>query len=501
MKDKILCWIDIDIEQFGIIKFLREKYPCDLYAIIDINLKTKNFFLDQKIVQFEKIWFYRDYLSSLSKKPDTQYLSEIEKKYNINLWQIAYSERYFLDYNPFYKFSYNEIISLLEQECRFFEKVLEEVKPHFLLTKVTDYHQNHLFHQMCRSLGIQVLMYGKTRIGGLAMISQDFDRLDITNTNLDQNHEMKSFDELRNYVKKYSKQQLKFRNVYRTSLTSRINCGIQFLINCNDEYRTYFANYGRIKFKVLYTESLFLLKRWLRKKFLDKNCSKVIKTDSPFVYFPMHFEPERAILISAPYYTNQLEVIRHVAKSIPINYKLFVKDHPGMYDTGWHSIDYYKKIKEIPNIELLHPETSDEELIKNSSLVITIAGTSSISAAFYEKPSMVFAETVFSPFLLSVKQIKNIEELPKDIRISLSTKVKLSDLNKYIKLAEINSFPFDYFELYSKVNNFFYRGGFLKDVKISEEAMKSFLEGNKQFFEKLAIEHIKKIEDFKSFVD
>ena len=39
---------------------------------------------------------------------------------------IAYSERSFYKFNDYYKFSGDEILSILEQECRLFEKVLDE---------------------------------------------------------------------------------------------------------------------------------------------------------------------------------------------------------------------------------------------------------------------------------------------------------------------------------------------------------------------------------------
>ena len=39
---------------------------------------------------------------------------------------------------------------------------------------------------------------------------------------------------------------------------------------------------------------------------------------------------ELIILEKAPYYTNQLEVLIQIAKSIPVGYKVFVKEHYAM---------------------------------------------------------------------------------------------------------------------------------------------------------------------------
>ena len=52
---------------------------------------------------------------------------------------------------------------------------------------------------------------------------------------------------------------------------------------------------------------------------------------------------ERSLLITAPYFVNQIEVIRNIAKSLPINFKLFVKEHPLQYARGWRSSNKYNE--------------------------------------------------------------------------------------------------------------------------------------------------------------
>ena len=48
---------------------------------------------------------------------------------------------YWADFNnPFYKFKKDEILNILERDCKFFESVLDEIKPEFLIIKVTDFH-------------------------------------------------------------------------------------------------------------------------------------------------------------------------------------------------------------------------------------------------------------------------------------------------------------------------------------------------------------------------
>ena len=137
MKDKILVYIEDIPVYFGISKFLQDKHECELYAIYDLDKRQKQFYQGQNLVKFNKIWFFRDHLRKKDTKPDKEYLKNFEEKYGINLWQLAYSEREFIHYNELYKFSDDEILNILQQECVLFEKIISEVKPDFLIIKAT----------------------------------------------------------------------------------------------------------------------------------------------------------------------------------------------------------------------------------------------------------------------------------------------------------------------------------------------------------------------------
>ena len=133
MENKILFWLDSDFFDFVLAYYLQEKTNADFYAIIAITNKTKNFFKTQKLVNFKETWFYFDHTTKRQTKPDHNYLSAFEKKYDLNLWELATNERIFHRFNRFYKFSTEEILLILEQECRLFEKILDNVKPNFFI--------------------------------------------------------------------------------------------------------------------------------------------------------------------------------------------------------------------------------------------------------------------------------------------------------------------------------------------------------------------------------
>ena len=57
-----------------------------------------------------------------------------------------------------------------------------------------------------------------------------------------------------------------------------------------------------------------------RKSFINKNLGRNIPQNKKFVYYPLHIEQERNLLLAAPFFTNQIELIRSIAKSLPVNY-------------------------------------------------------------------------------------------------------------------------------------------------------------------------------------
>ena len=135
-------------------------------------------------------------------------------------------------------------------------------------------------------------------------------------------------------------------------------------------------------------------------------------------------EIERTTLIGAPYYINQIEIIKSVAKSLPINFKLFVKEHPGQILRSWRSISEYKDNMNIPNVELLHPNFPKDELYKKCSIVFSIAGTAGFEAACYGKPSITLIDLNYS-LLPSVSKLKSFEDLNSLIQKKILEKVNV----------------------------------------------------------------------------
>ena len=496
--EKIIFWDHGDFFHFLLAHSLQKKIDSEFYAIFDITDKQKPFYQKQKFVDYKKIWFFHDAISKPRKKIDVEYLNSFEEKYNINLWLLALNERLFNENNEFYKFSREEILSILEDECKLFEKILE-IKPKFLITSDTTFHHHELFYQMCRSMDMKTIVLNRTVFGDKCILSEKVHVLD-DNRNLDElETSNRSFDEIQKYWKKF---ELRKRVVHqsdslRKSQVAKIKAASDFLISQNNITKNNYGYYGHTKPKALVNYFVGIQKKNFRSNFIDKNLSYVIDDSVPFVYFPLHQTPERTLLIGSPFNTNQIEIIKHISKSLPIGYKLCVKEHPTQVLREWRKTSFYKEILSIPNVQFLHYSVKTEDVLKKCSLVITINGAVGLEAAIFKKPSIIFSDFSYS-MLPSVHRLKSIYELPDAIRSSLRKKVNANDVDKYLGLFDSHSFAFDIFEFELDYHNHFYYGGHLLDVEIPEEKVKQFIEKHESTFATLADEYIKKIHYFEN---
>ena len=446
MNSKIIFWMNDALALVGLPKTLQEKYNFDIYAVLDVTDKQKKFFQKQELIKFSKIWYFHDYISKTTEKPDTKYLKLIEKKYKINISLLISNERFFNKWNQYYEFSSDEKLSILEQECKLFEKILDEVKPDFLIMSITTLLHNYLFYKICQARGVKILMIRQSYFRGRYIIANR--SYSVDHTEYDEKHNFGSFPEIQNYIKKYDTTALIIAHTktFQNSKIKYLQSALKYLFSDNSNVKTHFTYYGRTKFSVLRKTLINEIKKKYRQYFINKNLIRNIENKKPFIYFSLQLDQERSTLIAAPRFSNQIEVITNIAKSLPSGYNLYVKEHPFMVIRGWRSISDYKQIMSLPNVTLIHPSVKPDYITKRSSLVISINSTSGLEAGFYNKPSITLSNQDFS-YLPFVHQIKTLDELPDAIKTSLKKKVNISDLNNYLNLIEFNSFETDTLDL------------------------------------------------------
>ena len=499
MKDKILFWIEAEATEFGIAREIEKQNKFELYAIYDIKPPLDVSFKNQKIINFKKEWFFWDHIKNSNVKPDIDYLKKIENEYEIDLWSLAYTERNFYQFNPFYTFKKDEILLILEQECKFFEFVLNSIKPNFLIIKVTDFHRNHLLKEMCKKKGIKVLSLTPTRIGNRASIVTEEDEFDeIWDIEIEES-ELENFDE-KKFLDTHSRlvQSKKVISGGTTlSISKKIKVGTGWIFKkLNKKFKESYEHNGVTKFKAIQILLKSIIKSKIRKYFIDKNFYKEVN-DEKIIFFPLQVEPERNVSLVAPYYSNQINVIMNIAKTLPIGYKLYVKEHFNMKLRYWRNISDYKKIMELPNVKLLHPSVNTQEILKRSSLVITISSTVGLEAAYNNIPSITLVKMIYS-MLSSVFFIKSFHELSDTIKMCLEQEIDYLNIKKFLKIIEKNSFECDVWGIYGLFAQKFHNDGFLISSEISMNKLNLFFDEYKKEFELISSEFLKAIEKYKN---
>ena len=160
------------------------------------------------------------------------------------------------------------------------------------------------------------------------------------------------------------------------------------------------------KKKDLHSSGLFLIKEFYNStnrvylknkiKFLFKK--RIIKIDEiklkPFVFFPLHAEPEIALTLYGNKYLNQINLIHEIALDLPSSYTLIVKEHPR--NIGRRPISFYKDILKLPNIYLSHEKINTNDLIQESKLVYTISGFITFESILFKKPTITFGKSIYN---------------------------------------------------------------------------------------------------------
>ena len=145
-----------------------------------------------------------------------------------------------------------------------------------------------------------------------------------------------------------------------------------------------------------------------------------------FAFFPLQYEPEISLLVQAPFITSQIEAVRLAARSLPVGWKLYVKEHPQM--VGYRPRAFYRALKKIPNVRVVDPSVKSFGLTASSGLVIVISSTAGFEACLLKKPVV----TLGNHFYNDLSFVKHCE--------------RPSDMARLVQ-EQVNSFAYDEEEL------------------------------------------------------
>ena len=158
------------------------------------------------------------------------------------------------------------------------------------------------------------------------------------------------------------------------------------------------------------------------------------------VYFPLHLEPEVSLQRFTPEFSNSMEAIIWISKSLPVNYRIVVREHPLSY--GVRSRWYYNQLIKIPNVELAHPDIDSWEWIKKSKFVVAFTGTVGQEAVQHKKPILSYGKHQIINHLPTVHYVNNYDTTKSAISKIVSNEYNEDDFLKSkqnLSFAQIKS--------------------------------------------------------------
>lgn len=144
---------------------------------------------------------------------------------------------------------------------------------------------------------------------------------------------------------------------------------------------------------------------------LKPNYCKSLQGLGKFYYFPLHVPGDVALTIRSPLYVNQFYVIDYIAKNLPPDVKLIIKEHPAKIGSySYHEIS--SLLHNHKNVLLLDPKINNFDILAFADKVITINSKTGAEAILFKKPVAVLGNSFYSSskFVTRVNKLDNIHK-------------------------------------------------------------------------------------------
>lgn len=331
---------------------------------------------------------------------------------------------------------YSEVLKLSQVYFDAWTEIIQEYKFDYFMHEHVSLHMNHIASVVCKVNGTKYVSEIPIRgFDNYNFIISNFDEGIseelINEYNKISKGEIDSYkDEIHNFINLYRVESSVFfanlipkkSQVFKLLFSSIYNEIKLILIRKNKliEPIDYFLVRNRTAFKKLINLTLY--------KFFVRWDDFVENED--FYYYPLHLEPEAVVLYMADgLYKNQIKLIENIAAQLPVGKFLYVKDHP--HSIGYRNFFDYRALNKIPNIKLLDARIPGTTVIKNSTGVITLNGTSGIEALMINKRVFTFGKAYYNLCPL-VTHVPNVKDFGKLIDYNSNETQDNFELNRFV---------------------------------------------------------------------
>jgi len=353
-------------------------------------------------------------------------IAAIERTYSIDsIWSIFYTDRFLIKYDR------DDAGKFIKLHVTFFEDLIEKEKCRFLINEGVAIFSSYMFMLMGDKLDCFYL--GLSR--GRNFTREKFFFLNDPyshNYTLDKIYQTNDFDQsdirqAEEFIKTFRTGSVKPGYMKVHGRKPRLSPGFavnlaKYLISLRDPVDKYDYERWRERGHVY----LYPIRNYFRYQF-QRFVYKQPREGEAFYLFPLHFQPESSTLVWAPNFEKQLFAVDQIAKKLPGDVTLYVKEHYS--HLGHREPGFYKKLRSYPSVRLIDPWIDSHDLIKKSLGVITLTGTAGWEAMLFGKPVFLLGRVFYDTFKY-VNCIENINDLTTALRQSQNGSGPPADYDK-----------------------------------------------------------------------
>jgi len=129
-------------------------------------------------------------------------------------------------------------------------------------------------------------------------------------------------------------------------------------------------------------------------RFYDAH-SAVPDLQHPFVYMPLHYQPEATTVPQAGGYEDQLLVAQMLDVCLPSDVLIYVKEHPRLSNMQKRDVDFYRRFLLLKKVRFIPRRFSTFTLREHCRATATAAGTAGFEGLFRGKPVLLFGHCYY----------------------------------------------------------------------------------------------------------
>ena len=321
-------------------------------------------------------------------------------------------------------FSYEERVRLYHYHVRYWTAVLNHVNPDVVISPVAPHVvYDYVLYELCKKKNIRTIVFVQTSLVPLIYLVNHFESGSSSLSSVyksllkSRNSDIKAVtlsEHAEEYLSKISmdyssampfdmKSHVERKMIVRY-ITKKVLQDPHYISHIRHQFSR--GRYIKQKGKKIEESDvrgwkylLYVFEGTRKKNRLKRYYNKLVQEadfDYPYIYVPLHYQPEATTSPGGGVFANQLLMVELLSMCALDGWSVYVKENPLQFQavtaTGECSraIDFYDDLTLLPNVKIVPISTSSFDLIDNSMAVATVTGTSGWEAVLRGKPVLIF---------------------------------------------------------------------------------------------------------------